>query len=74
VLNPFGQARDNLHAAMIASAIVNANRKPKSPPIPPSEFMYRSPDELEKRRKAKALEQFNAIAGIVDRVREHGKE
>lgn len=41
-LEPFGQWRDNFHAAMIAAILANANRDPKRTPAPikMSEFFY----------------------------------
>lgn len=71
-MEPFGAIRDNLHAAMITAAIVNANRAPRTPAISPDHFMYRSPKERDALARAKALEQFNAVVAIVDRAKEHG--
>jgi hypothetical protein len=41
-LEPFGQWRDNFHAAMIASILATVNRDPKKQPQPIrlSEFFY----------------------------------
>lgn len=40
-LEPFGQERDNYHAAMLAAIAVNSNRKKGAPAVPISEFMYK---------------------------------
>jgi hypothetical protein len=42
-IEPFGQWRDNWHAALIASLIANANRRPGAPPVQIREFMYVDP-------------------------------
>ncbi|MCP5018060.1 MAG: DUF4035 domain-containing protein [Ketobacter sp.] len=47
-LYPFGSARDNIHAAMIAATIANANRGKNQPPITVDDFMLKS--QAEKRQ------------------------
>jgi len=39
-LEPFGQLRDNYHAAMVAHILANAHRGPNRPPVPFSQFFY----------------------------------
>lgn len=39
-LEPFGQERDNWHAAQLASILVNVNRRKNSPPVSTQDFMY----------------------------------
>lgn len=40
-LEPFGQERENLHAAMVAAAVVNVNRGERQRPVKPADFMLR---------------------------------
>lgn len=39
-LEPFGQIRDNYHAAMVCHILANAHRGRNSQPVPMSNFFY----------------------------------
>jgi hypothetical protein len=54
-LEPFGSARDNLHAAQIAAIIANVNRNPKkTKPFKVADFMWVDPQS----RKEQETEDF----------------
>jgi hypothetical protein len=57
-MHPFGSERDNLHAAIIATLIGNANRGKGARPLEIDDFMIMS----EKQRKSNETQQF--IAGL----------
>ena len=61
-IEPFGAWRDNWHAAMIASILANANRKPNSPPIPMDEFMYTDPATAQERKDAAMIAFIEGLA------------
>jgi hypothetical protein len=54
-LEPFGQWRDNWHAALIASLIANANRRPGSPPVQIRDFMYVDSETEQDRKDAELI-------------------
>lgn len=49
-LDPFGPIRDNWHAALIGSILVNVNRKKGSPAAKVKDFMW---EDSETKRQAK---------------------
>ncbi len=61
---PFGVNRDNLHAGIIASAVINAsgNRRRGSKAMSPDDFMLRSREEQRERSTAEALAFFDAVS------------
>ena len=58
-LEPFGQERDNIHSAMVASVTANANRDPKRRPFKPDDFMLKP-----RKRKSVSME-FDALVSFV---------
>jgi len=59
---PFGPTRDNLHAGLIASVIVNALRKKGTEPLSPSDFLFVSADAKRKRSLADGVAKLAALA------------
>ena len=72
-MQPFGPWRDNLHAAMITSAIANSNRGRDSPAINPDEFFYRDAIAMDEWKKQKALQMFESVAKLVG-DKSHGEQ
>jgi hypothetical protein len=59
---PFGQWRDNFHAAQIASILHNVNRG-KGAAVTPDDFIYRDMEDTQDRADAEVLARLN-ILGI----------
>lgn len=62
---PFGAARDNLHAGIIASVVANAARAmagSKSEPLQPSDFLLQTQGERQKRSLAAGVSKLRAMA------------
>ena len=57
-LEPFGDTRDNWHTAMLATILVNANRKPSSPAAKLQEFMYTDSQTAREREEKRVLAWF----------------
>lgn len=68
VIEPFGAIRDNMHAAMITAAIVNAFRAPKTAAVSADDFMLRPAAEVKKREAAKHSKLFDAFAAKVNAI------
>ena len=63
VLEPWGADRDNLHAAQVASAVVNGYSKR---PIAPKHFMYRD-------QRSVAMEQIERMFTHFDALKDKGE-
>lgn len=61
-LEPFGAARDNLHAGIIASVIANQYQRKGAQPITPADFMLVSREERRQRSLARGVAQLTALA------------
>lgn len=61
-LEPFGAARDNLHAGIIASVIANQYRRKGAEPITPADFMLVTREERRQRSLARGVAQLTALA------------
>lgn len=59
---PFGQFRDNLHAGIVAAAILNSNRQRNSPVVSPSDFLLVSREQSRRRELAKSVARLRALA------------
>lgn len=61
---PFGVNRDNMHAGIIASAVINSsgNRRRGSKALTPDDFMLRTREEQRDRDTAESLAFLSAIA------------
>lgn len=58
---PFGHERDNIHAGMIASAVINSSMARPRKPVLPSDFMLKTAAEREaeeQRQKTQDLMAF----------------
>ena len=66
-IEPFGQDRDNLHAAIVASVIANVFGG-KGKKAQPSDFMFRDHQEAETEKIAAMFKHFDAMkdAGRLD--------
>lgn len=47
-IHPFGSDRDNVHSAIIAATIANANRGKSQPPFSADDFMIKNQSEKRK--------------------------
>lgn len=65
-LEPFGQERDNWHAAVIASTVANAMRGKGGRSLSVKDFMYRD-------QETSAMEQVDAFFERFDRMKGAGK-
>jgi len=62
-LEPFGSARDNLHAAQIAAIIANVNRNPKkTKPFKVSDFMWVDPQSRKEQETAEFIKNLQMRA------------
>jgi len=65
-VEPFGAARDNLHAGIVASVIANAARAmsggKKSDPFKPTDFLLQTADERQKRSLAAGVAKLRGMA------------
>lgn len=71
-LEPFGQERDNWHAALIASILANINRRKNAPATPISEFMYKDRDSRKQAETQGFLAGLKALAK--PKKATHGKD
>ena len=61
-LEPFGAWRDNYHAALIASILANANRKPNAPPFGMHEFFYQDAQTVREKGESAAVAFFEGLS------------
>lgn len=61
-LHPFGTERENVHSAMIATMIGNANRGQNKPPFKVDDFMYQSDKERRVRETQQTIAYLRAHA------------
>jgi hypothetical protein len=59
---PFGSVRDNLHAGIIASVVVNALRKKGRPLITPSDFVLMSVAERRQQSLVDGIARLRSLA------------
>lgn len=59
---PFGSVRDNLHAGIIASVVVNALRGKGKPLITPNDFVLMTPAERRRRSLVEGIAQLRRMA------------
>lgn len=59
---PFGSVRDNLHAGIIASVVVNALRGKGKPMVTPSDFVLVTAAERRRRSLSDGISQLRRIA------------
>jgi hypothetical protein len=59
-LEPFGQERENFHAAIVASTVANASGSKKR--FKPDDFMIKDPEQQKRKRFAKFKEGLRSLA------------
>lgn len=58
---PWGSYRDNLHAGVIASVLVNGRPGRKARPVNPGDFVLRSAGDQRKKQTAQTLARLRAL-------------
>lgn len=67
-MEPFGAFRDNLHAGVVAAAIVNVNRARRGDKVyGPSDFLLRTEEEQRKEMTRRTLGALMAMAVPADK-------
>lgn len=61
LLEPFGQWRDNYHAAMIAWILASVHRDPKRKPPALSDFMYQDAESAKIRQEQDTVAFFRGL-------------
>jgi hypothetical protein len=61
-IHPFGSERDNIHAALIASTIANANRGKNQPAFTADDFMLKTQEQKRKENTKSVLAFLSAHA------------
>lgn len=61
-LEPFGQWRDNWHAALIAYILASAHRDPKKRAPELADFFYKDPQTVADERDAQTVAMFRNLA------------
>ncbi len=72
-IEPFGQWRDNFHAATIATLIANANRKKGANPLKIDDFMFRDKTAHEESEKHKAIAAMHSMKAHFKALKENRK-
>lgn len=67
---PFGQMRDNWHAAQLACIYINSNRPRNSQAATIDDFLYRSEHERGKMKIQKLMSGMNALAAKTNKKKE----
>lgn len=62
-MEPFGAARDNLHAGIVAATMANVNRAKGRKPLKPGDFMVRDAQERPAPDPADVVRKFKRYFG-----------
>ena len=62
-IEPFGQWRDNWHAATLAAMLFNINRAKGQQAAKASDFMYMDQEAAEQKRDAETLALLRSVSG-----------
>ena len=61
-LHPFGTRRDNLHAGIIASTLINVNQRRGATPTTPSDFLLVDPKTKQQSKQDEFIAFLDAVA------------
>lgn len=62
---PFGDERNNIHAGIIASSVINSGFKSVSKPVEPSDFILKTEGQ---RAKEQAKKEADALIAFMERL------
>lgn len=65
--DPWGPYRDNFHAALITSVLVNIHRKKNTKPIDYTEFMLSDREQYQRKKSKEFLSWMKAVGKKVNR-------
>jgi len=67
-VEPFGSIRDNLHAGIIASLIINVLRGKNSRMVSPTDFLLVTSSERQRRSLSDGIKRLRVLAGTPQKV------